>query len=96
MKNIYIIELSSGSWDDARTTVLNDCYTSLTAAEKRKTEIEALMREVPPFPFDWCTEDTIDEDELSKEDNTKYFVYWMAKNESYDFNGATILTLNLI
>ena len=94
---LYLVKISSGSYDDYRESNEPIIYATLEAAETRKQEIIDANKEIP-FPFD-CTEDEFDqlryEDKITDED---YEIYdqWQSDNHyAQEFGSAWVETIEL-
>ena len=96
---LYLVKLSSGSYDDYRESNYPIIYATLEAAEKRKQEIIATHK-VQPFPFDWCTEEQFDElryeDGKVTEEQCEIIDQWEMDNQyAEDFGSAWVQPVEL-
>ena len=90
MKKVYVVLSSHGSYGDKYKKV-EFCCSSLSLAEKMKTELEDKYREVIPFPFNWCTEEEFTDLEfVAVEDLDVYNDWWFAEDRRKDFNSCYI------
>ena len=97
---IHIVKYSRGMYEDYTVNNLEDCFRSLLVAEKAREALEISMKEVAPFPFDWCTKDDFEimwAEGKALETDIDIFMEWEnSLYEKQEFNSAWVETLNLI
>jgi hypothetical protein len=83
--HIYSVECSSGTWDDFRSWVAGIFDSKDKAEEYAKylNENAKMLREVE-CPIKKPLED------MTEEDETKYYEWWDLTNDAMDFNGAKV------
>lgn len=91
MEKVYIVEASSGSYDDYHTWIHAVYLTPEEAgAEKDRLNLEweAKKNILPPFPVD-ADEDLIDEN-LSPEEKKIYHIWWRNNFDAEEWNPAVV------
>lgn len=91
MEKVYIVEASSGSYDDYAWWI-HGIYLTSEEAEQSKNKLnaewEAKKNILPPFPVD-KDGDLIDEN-LSPEEKKIYHIWWRDNFYSEEWNGAKV------
>lgn len=82
----YVVECSSGSWDDYRSWIAG-IFPNEADAEKLKEEINSKADAARSIP---CPFEVDDPDSLSVEDFGIYYKWWNINNEASEFNSADV------
>ena len=99
MKEVYLVMVSSGEWEDNVKFNTGTVFLSSFSAEKERARILNYYTKEEPFPFDWCDVKTfkelIFEEKLTEEDLDKYDA-WVSENyEKAEFKRCWIEILKL-
>lgn len=82
----YVVECSSGSWDDYRSWIAG-IFPNEADAEELKEEINSKADAARSVP---CLFEVDDPDTLSIEESSVYYEWWNNKDEALEFNSAEV------
>ena len=93
MKNTvcYVVECSSGSYDDYRTWI-SGIFLDASDAENLKTQIETRIENTKNIPCPFKEEDL---GILSDEQSSSFYKWWEENNKAMEFNGVTVTEIPL-